>query len=64
MDRLVDAGADLTEFMEAPAELLRALLMLQLGAAPEGLTEAVRQASSAIADRLEPGDVLRMLRLL
>ena len=57
-------GADLAEFMGGAGEVLRALLMLQLGAAPEGLTEAVRQALERYRDRLEPGDVLRMLRLL
>jgi DNA polymerase-3 subunit gamma/tau len=64
IDRLVDAGADLTEFMAGAGELLRALLMLQLGTAPEGLTEAVRQGLERHRDRLEPGDVVRMLRLL
>jgi DNA polymerase III subunit gamma/tau len=64
VDRLVDAGADLTEFMGCAGELLRALLMLQLGTAPEGLTEAVRQGLERYRDRLEPGDVVRMLRLL
>jgi len=64
VDRLVDAGADLAEFMAGAGETLRALLMLQLGQQPEGLTEALRQALEAQRDRLEPGDVLRMLRLL
>jgi DNA polymerase-3 subunit gamma/tau len=64
VDRLVDAGADLTEFIGGAGELLRALLMLQLGTAPEGLTEAVRQCLDRYRERLEPGDVVRMLRLL
>jgi len=64
VDRLVDAGADLTEFIGGAGELLRALLMLQLGTVPEGLTEAVRQGLERYRDRLEPGDVVRMLRLL
>ena len=64
VERLVDAGADLTEFIGGAGELLRALLMLQLGTAPEGLTEAVRQGLERYRDRLEPGDVVRMLRLL
>jgi DNA polymerase III subunit gamma/tau len=64
VDRLVDAGADLTEFMGGAGELLRSLLMLRLGSAPEGLTEAVRQGLELYRDRLEPGDVVRMLRLL
>ena len=64
VDRLVNAGADLAEFMGGAGETLRALLMLQLGNEPEGLTEAMRAALDGYRDRLEPGDVLRMLRLL
>jgi DNA polymerase-3 subunit gamma/tau len=64
VDRLVDAGADLTEFIGGAGELLRSLLMLQMGTAPEGLTEAVRQSLERYRDRLQPGDVVRMLRLL
>jgi DNA polymerase-3 subunit gamma/tau len=64
VDRLVDAGADLTEFMNGAAEMLRALLMLQLGSEPEGLTEAMRDSLSRYRQLLAPGDVLRMLKLL
>ena len=64
VDRLSDAGADLTEFMAGAGETLRGLLMLQLGHEPEGLTEGLRQALQANRGRLEQGDVLRMLRLL
>jgi DNA polymerase III subunit gamma/tau len=64
VDRLTNAGADLAEFMGGAGETLRSLLMLQLGHEPEGLTEAMRQALQAYRERLEPGDVLRMLRLL
>ena len=64
VDRLVNAGADLTEFMAGTGEVLRALLMLQLGTEPEVLTEALRQSLERYRDRLQPGDVVRMLRLL
>jgi DNA polymerase III subunit gamma/tau len=64
VDRLADAGADLAEFMGGTGEALRALLMLQLGAEPEALTEAMRQALSELRDQLQPGDLLRMLRML
>jgi DNA polymerase-3 subunit gamma/tau len=64
VDRLVNAGADLAEFMGGAGEALRALLMLQLGSAPDGLTEALRGALEVHRDRLESGDLLRMLRLL
>jgi DNA polymerase-3 subunit gamma/tau len=64
VESLVDAGADLVEFMNGAGELLRALLMVQLGSEPEGLTEAMRQAVERYREQLEPGDVVRMLRLL
>jgi DNA polymerase-3 subunit gamma/tau len=64
VDRLMDAGADLVEFMGGAGEALRALLQLQLGSMPEGHTEALRQALEHYRDRLQPGDVLRMLKLL
>ena len=64
VDRLVDAGADLGEFMNGAAEMLRARLMVQVGAAPEGLTEAMRGLLERYRGLAAPGDVLRMLRLL
>ncbi|HEU5048770.1 MAG TPA: DNA polymerase III subunit gamma/tau [Gemmatimonadales bacterium] len=64
VERLMDSGADLGEFMTGAAELLRALLMVQVGAEPEGLTEAMRALLERHRTALEPGDVLRMLRLL
>ena len=64
VDRLCDAGVDLSEFMSGSAEVLRALLMLQVGAEPDGITEALRATLEGYRDRLQPGDLLRMLRLL
>jgi DNA polymerase-3 subunit gamma/tau len=64
VDRLDESGADLAEFIAGTGEALRALLMLQLGAEPEALTEAMRQTLLELRDRLQPGDALRMLRLL
>lgn len=64
VSQLADAGADLGEFLAAAAEALRALLMLKLGAEPEGLTESLRQALAAHADRLANGDLLRMLKIV
>ncbi|MBP2648757.1 MAG: polymerase subunit gamma and tau, partial [Gemmatimonadetes bacterium] len=46
------------------AEMLRALLMVQVGAEPEGLTESTRAMLERYRSQLEPGDILRMLRLL
>jgi len=64
VDRLDNAGADLAEFMAGVGETLRALMMLQLGTEPEGLTEGLRQALESQRGRLDAGDLLRMLRLL
>jgi DNA polymerase-3 subunit gamma/tau len=64
VDRLMDAGVDLAEFMAGAAEVLRGILMLQVGARPEGLTDALRATLESYHGRLDAGDVLRMLRLL
>jgi DNA polymerase-3 subunit gamma/tau len=64
VDRLTEAGLDLAEFMAGAAEVLRGLLMLQVGAAPEGMTEALRSTLESYRSKLQAGDVLRMLRLL
>jgi DNA polymerase-3 subunit gamma/tau len=62
--RLVEAGADLGEFLAGAAEVLRALLMQELGAEAEGLTDSLRQTLEAYRGRLAPGDLLRMLKLV
>jgi DNA polymerase-3 subunit gamma/tau len=64
LDRLMEAGVDLAEFIGGVADVFRGLLMLQVGAEPEGLTEALRATLERYRDQLEAGDVLRMLRLL
>ena len=64
VEHLIESGADLTEFLGGAAEILRALLMIQMGAEPESMTEAMRQTLAAYRERLEPGDILRMLKLL
>jgi DNA polymerase-3 subunit gamma/tau len=64
VERLLVSGADLGEFLVGASEMLRALLMVQVGARPEGLTEAAEQVIARYRDALVPGDVLRMLKLL
>ena len=64
VERLEESGADLIEFLAQTGEVLRALLMLKLGAKPEGLTDALRQSLEQHAGRLAAGDLLRMLKLL
>ena len=63
VDRVTGAGADLGEFLSGCEEALRALLMVQLGARPEGLTDGFRQMLEGFKSRLAPGDALRMLKL-
>jgi DNA polymerase-3 subunit gamma/tau len=62
--RLVDAGADLAEFVNGLGDVLRALMMRVLGGEPADATDALRTAVDAVAGRFAPGDVLRMLHLL
>ena len=64
VDGLVNAGADLAEFMNGTAELLRSLLMVQSGATPEGLTDVLRQAIDRAKESLAAADAVRMLALL
>jgi len=64
VDRLMDAGTDLGEFMAGAADTLRALLMVTLGATPNELTEAMRDTLARFAPRFEAGDLIRMLKLL
>ncbi|HTK56617.1 MAG TPA: hypothetical protein VL295_07325, partial [Gemmatimonadales bacterium] len=63
VDKVTGAGADLGEFLSGCEEALRALLMVQLGARPEGLTDGFRQLLESFKTRLQPGDALRMLKL-
>ncbi|HEX7919217.1 MAG TPA: DNA polymerase III subunit gamma/tau, partial [Gemmatimonadales bacterium] len=63
VDKVTGAGADLGEFLSGCEEALRALLMVQLGARPEGLTDGFRQLLETFKARLQPGDALRMLKL-
>ncbi len=64
IERLMESGADLAQFISGLADALRALMMLQVGAEPEGLTEAMRAALQRELPRLAIGDVLRMLKML
>jgi DNA polymerase-3 subunit gamma/tau len=64
VDRLVDAGSDLTEFVGGLADVLRALLVSQLGGTPPDLTERMAQTITAARQKLAPEDGVRMLRIL
>ena len=64
VDQLVDAGSDLTEFVGGLADVLRALLVSQLGGTPPDLTERMEQTIAAARGKLAPEDAVRMLRIL
>jgi len=62
--KLVESGADLTEFVHGVGEVLRALLIEILGGKPQGLTDSLRAAVEEHSGHYRAGDVLRMLKLL
>src|SRR5216110_2651234 len=64
VERLLDAGADLGEFVNGAAETLRALLLVGVGGQPEGLTEELLAVVQEYAPQLPPSDILRLLTIL
>src|SRR5207253_10389317 len=64
VDRLVEAGADLGEFVSGAGETLRAVLAVGVGGEAEGLTEGLQARVREHAARLPPGDVVRLLTVL
>jgi len=64
VERLLDAGADLGEFVNGAAETLRALLLVGVGGQPEGLTEGLLAVVQEYAPQLPPSDILRLLTIL
>src|SRR5438477_2870720 len=64
VDRLVEAGADLGEFVSGAGEVLRAVLLVGVGGEPESLTEGLAHLVRAAAQRLPPADAVRLLALL
>ncbi len=62
--KLVEAGLDLTAFIDGAGDLLRALLATRLGGKPEGVSSSLGAHVATVASGFEPGDVLRMLRAL
>ncbi len=62
--RLVEAGADLTEFVHGTGEVFRSLLIQLLGGQPVALTDSLRKSVELYSSQYRAGDVLRMLKLL
>ncbi|HET9512791.1 MAG TPA: DNA polymerase III subunit gamma/tau [Gemmatimonadales bacterium] len=64
VDRLVDVGTDLTDFVGGLADVLRSLILTQLGTPPAELTERMQATVTDAAAKLAPEDSVRMLRML
>jgi len=64
VDRLMEAGADLSEFVAGAGETLRALLVVGLGGEPEGLTEGLADLVRRASGALPPADVVWLLGVL
>jgi DNA polymerase-3 subunit gamma/tau len=64
VERLLEAGADLGEFVSGAGETLRALLLVDLGGQPEGLTERVQALLREFSPRLPAPDAVRLLGVL
>jgi DNA polymerase-3 subunit gamma/tau len=64
VDRLVEAGADLSEFVNGAGETLRALLLVGVGGQPEGLTERMQELIRTYSGALPAPDVVRLLSVL
>ncbi len=64
VERLVDAGADLGEFVAGAGEVLRAVLLVNLGGKPEGFTEAMLGLIERYRSLLPAPDVVRLLAVL
>src|SRR6266576_2888613 len=62
--RLVDGGADLGEFVTGAGEVLRGVLMANLGGRPEGFTEAMQALIEQHRASLPAPDVVRLLGVL
>src|SRR3989442_1505773 len=64
VDRLLEAGADLGEFVNGAAETLRALLLVGVGGQPEGITDGLMAVVREYAPQLPPSDIVRLLTIL
>ena len=64
VERLVDEGADLGEFVIGAGDVLRAVLLANLGGKPEGLTEAMAALVERFRSPLPAPDLIRLLAVL
>src|SRR3989441_1262973 len=63
-ERLVDGGADLGEFVAGAGEIMRAVLLANLGGKPEGLTEPMQELLGKYRSLLPAPDLVRLLAVL
>src|SRR5690242_2032022 len=64
VERLADQGADLGEFVIGAGDVLRAVLLANLGGKPEGLTEAMLALVERYRSPLPAPDIVRLLAVL
>ncbi len=64
VERLVDAGADLGEFVAGAGEIVRAVLLANLGGKPEGFTDALLALVERYRSPLPAADLVRLLSVL
>ncbi|HKW42329.1 MAG TPA: DNA polymerase III subunit gamma/tau [Gemmatimonadales bacterium] len=64
VERVVDGGGDLGELVAGAGEVLRAVLLANLGGKPDGLTDAMQQLVGKYHSLLPPPDVVRLLAVL
>jgi DNA polymerase-3 subunit gamma/tau len=64
VDRLVEGGADLGEFVSGAGEVLRAVLIVGVGGEPESLTEGLVGSVRRYAPALPAADIVRLLTVL
>src|SRR5438874_10860477 len=61
VERLMDAGADLSEFVAGAGEIVRAVLLAGLGGGPEGFTDARLALIERFRDALPAPGLVRLL---
>src|SRR5947209_8987922 len=64
VERLVDAGADLGEFVAGAGEVVRAVLLANLGGKPEGFTDVLLALIERFRAPLPAPDLVRLLAVL
>jgi DNA polymerase-3 subunit gamma/tau len=64
VDQLAESGADFGEFVAGAGEALRAVLQVNLGGEPEGLTAEMQARVAQYGPGLPAADVVRLLTIL